>query len=92
MANEAATCRRLITPKLPAAGWDTDPHVLGEQRLITDGRIIPVGLRYKRKAPKKVDYLLSYRSDTPLAVVEARTDPARMAGGAVAGGRGATNW
>jgi hypothetical protein len=30
--------------------------VLGEQRYITDGRIIPAGLRDKRKAPKKVDY------------------------------------
>ncbi len=72
MANEADTCRKLVTPKLQAAGWDADPHVLGEQRYITDGRIIPVGLRYKRKAPKKVDYLLGYRRDTPLAVVEAK--------------------
>lgn len=72
MAYEADTCRRLITPKLLAAGWDTDPHVLSEQRPITDGRIIPVGMRYKRKAPKKPDYLLRYRRDTTLAVVEAK--------------------
>jgi type I site-specific restriction endonuclease len=61
----------LITPKLLAAGWDTEPHVLSEQRPITDGRIIPVGMRYKRKAPKKPDHLLSYRHDTTLAVIEA---------------------
>lgn len=67
MANEADTCRRLITPKLVTAGWDTDPHVLREQHPITDGRIIPVGSRYKRKAPRKADYLLSYRRDTAIA-------------------------
>ncbi len=74
MANEADTCRRLITPKLVTAGWDTDPHVLREQHPITDGRIIPVGSRYKRKAPRKADYLLSYRRDTAIAVVEAKAD------------------
>ena len=50
MPNEADTCRTMITPRLQAVGWDTDPHVLAEQRLITHGRIIPVGQRYKRKA------------------------------------------
>jgi type I restriction enzyme R subunit len=74
VANEADTCRRLVTPKLVAAGWDTDPHVLREQHPITDGRIIPAGSRYKRRAPKKADYLLSYRRDTPIAVVEAKAD------------------
>ncbi len=81
MAYEADTCRRLITPKLLAAGWDTDPHVLSEQRPVTDGRIIPVGVRYKRKAPKKPDYLLSYRRDTTLAVVEAKASDRPAADG-----------
>lgn len=79
MANEADTCRRLITPKLVSAGWDTGPHVLREQHPITDGRIIPVGSRYKRKAPKKADYLLSYRRDTAIAVVEANADGKQVA-------------
>jgi hypothetical protein len=43
-----------------------------EQRSITDGRIIPVGRRFVRKAPKKVDYLLHYTRDFPLAVIEAK--------------------
>lgn len=81
MANEADTCRRLITPRLQTAGWDADPHLLGEQRLITHGRIIPVGQRYKRKAPKKADYLLYYRRDTPIAVVEAKADTEAAASG-----------
>jgi type I site-specific restriction endonuclease len=41
--NEADTCRRLVVPRLQAAGWDTEPHSIAEQRTITDGRIVPVG-------------------------------------------------
>ena len=81
MPNEADTCRTMITPKLQAAGWDTDPHVLAEQRLITHGRIIPLGQRYKRKAPKKADYLLCYRRDRVLAVVEAKASDNPAASG-----------
>jgi type I restriction enzyme R subunit len=40
LATEADTCRKLVVPKLVAAGWDTDPHAIAEQRTITDGRLI----------------------------------------------------
>ncbi|MDO8973951.1 EcoAI/FtnUII family type I restriction enzme subunit R [Reyranella sp.] len=69
---EADTCRRYVVPKLQGAGWDTDPHSIAEQRTITDGRIIPVGSGFVRKPPKRVDYLLRYTRDFPLAVVEAK--------------------
>ena len=39
---------------------------------ITDGRIVPVGKGFIRKPPKRVDYLLRYTRDFPLAVVEAK--------------------
>ncbi|MEW6158142.1 MAG: hypothetical protein AB1813_11955 [Verrucomicrobiota bacterium] len=39
MPTEADTCRTLITPKLQAAGWDSDPHSIAEQRTFTDGWI-----------------------------------------------------
>jgi type I site-specific restriction endonuclease len=57
---------------LQAAGWDNDPHSIVEQRTVTDGRIIPVGKGFVRKPPKRVDYLLRYRRDFDLAVVEAK--------------------
>ena len=72
MANEADTCRKYIVPILQAAGWDNEPHSIAEQRTITDGRIIPVGKGFVRKPPKRVDYLLRYARDFPLAVVEAK--------------------
>lgn len=74
MPTEADTCRRYIVPKLQAAGWDTDPYSIAEQRTITDGRIVPVGKGFVRKPPKRVDYLLRYRRDFPLAVVEAKAE------------------
>ena len=50
---EADTCRKFVVPKLQAAGWDTEPHSIAEQRTITDGRIVPVGKGFIRKPPKR---------------------------------------
>lgn len=69
---EADTCRKFVVPLLQKAGWDNEPHSIAEQRTITDGRIIPVGKGFMRKPPKRVDYLLRYTRDFPLAVVEAK--------------------
>ncbi|MBX3735701.1 MAG: DEAD/DEAH box helicase family protein [Candidatus Didemnitutus sp.] len=74
MSNEADTCRKLVVPMLQAAGWDNSPHTIAEQRSITDGRIVPVGKGFIRKPPKRVDYLLCYERNLPLAVVEAKAD------------------
>jgi type I restriction enzyme R subunit len=74
MATEADTCRKLVVPKLQAAGWENEPHSIAEQRTITDGRIVPVGQGFVRKAPRRVDYLLRYTRDFPLAVVEAKAE------------------
>jgi type I restriction enzyme R subunit len=72
MPTEADTCRKFVVPKLQGAGWDTEPHSIAEQRTITDGRVVPVGKGFIRKPPKRVDYLLRYTRDFPLAVVEAK--------------------
>ena len=72
--SEADTCRKLVVPRLLAVGWDTDPHSIAEQRTITDGRIVPVGKGFVRKSPKRVDFLLRYTRDFPLAVVEAKAN------------------
>ena len=69
---EADTCRELVTPKLLNAGWGSEPHVIGEQRTFTQGRIIVTGGRVRHGKQKRADYLLYYRRDYPLAVVEAK--------------------
>ena len=72
MLSEADTCRKYVVPLLQAVGWDNDPQSIAEQRTITDGRIIPVGKGFIRKPPRRVDYLLRYERNFPLAVVEAK--------------------
>ena len=69
---EADTCRRVITPRLQAAGWDSMPHQLQEQRTITPGRILFTKDGTKRGKRRRLDYLLRYRPDVPIAVVEAK--------------------
>lgn len=74
MPTEADTCRALITPKLQAAGWESDPHSIAEQRSFTDGRIVVHGNTAMRRRGKRVDYLLRYTRDFPIAVVEAKCE------------------
>ncbi len=58
--------------RLKTAGWEDEPHSVTEQRYFTDGRIVPQGQAARRRKGKKVDYLLRYRRDFPIAVVEAK--------------------
>jgi type I site-specific restriction endonuclease len=70
VTTEADTCRKDILPKLYSADWNDEQ--ICEQRTITDGRIVPVRSGFVRKAPRRVDYLLRYERNFPLAVVEAK--------------------
>jgi type I restriction enzyme, R subunit len=69
---EADTCREFVTPRLVEAGWGAAPYAIGEQRSFTNGRIIVAGGKVRRGKQKRADYLLYYRRDYPLAVVEAK--------------------
>ena len=67
---EADTCRMYVLPLLHKAGW-TDEQI-AEQRTFTDGRIVVVGEKCWRGKQKRADYILRYRRDFPIAVVEAK--------------------
>ncbi len=69
---EADTCREHVTPKLVEAGWSSSPCSIGEQHSFTHGRIFVTGGKVRRGVKKRADYLLYYRRDYPLAVVEAK--------------------
>lgn len=69
--NEADTCRKYVVPRLQAAGWDNEPHRINEQVTFTDGRIVVAGRQAWRRPGKRADYVLRYRPDVPVAVVEA---------------------
>ncbi len=70
MITEADTCRKYVLPKLYAAGWNDDQ--ISEQKSFTDGRILVVGAKARRRPSKRADYLLRYARDFMLAVVEAK--------------------
>jgi hypothetical protein len=81
MATEADTCRKFVVPKLQAAGWDSAPHSIAEQRSFTDGRIVVRGTKAQRKKGKRADYLLRYTRDFPIAVAEAKVEYKQAADG-----------
>lgn len=73
MDTEADTCRKEVVPKLVEAGWDNAPYAINEQRTFTDGRIVFVGGKARRGRQKRADFILRYRADFPIAVVEAKS-------------------
>lgn len=76
--NESETCRELIIPALRASGW-ADEQIVDEYQ-ITHGRIVPMGSRHKREAPKRADYALLI-DGVPVAVVEAKRTKRNVADG-----------
>ena len=68
--NEQETRTRYITPALQEAGWEKQQ--IGEEVQFTDGRIITRGAMYRRGKKKKVDYLLYYKPNIPIALIEAK--------------------
>ncbi|MEA4879255.1 MAG: DEAD/DEAH box helicase family protein [Dehalococcoides mccartyi] len=72
MPTEADTCRKYVTPKLYAVGWNDDQ--INEQRTFTDGRIMVAGTKVYRRPQKRADYLLRYKPEFMIAVVEAKAD------------------
>ncbi|MGQ0603161.1 MAG: EcoAI/FtnUII family type I restriction enzme subunit R [Anaerolineales bacterium] len=77
---EADICRLYVTPALLSAGWDSLEQIR-EQYTITHGRVVPTGKRAVRKSQKRADYVLHYRRDYRLAVVEAKKSIRHVADG-----------
>lgn len=61
---------QFITPSIENAGWDKTQ--IRFEYSFTDGQMIIRGRKAKRGARKRADYLLSYKPNLPLAVVEAK--------------------
>jgi len=80
--NEAETCRTMVRPKLEAAGWLANgTRFYREQMHVTAGRVVLAGSTAKRLQKKIPDYLLYFRRDMPLAVVEAKSNVKPAANG-----------
>ncbi len=69
--SEQDICRVFITPAIQKAGWDNATQIR-EQVTFTAGKIEVRGNTYKRGKQKRADYILYYKPNIPLAVVEAK--------------------
>lgn len=69
--SEQDICSKFITPALVKAGWNL-LHQIREQKTFTDGRVIVRGKTVRRGEKKRTDYILYYKSNLPLAVIEAK--------------------
>lgn len=67
--SERDICTKFITPNIVSAGWDVDTQVR-EEVGFTDGRIYVRGKIHARGAKKRVDYILYYKPNIPLAIIE----------------------
>ena len=67
---------RYITPSIEARGWTKNltrmEYTIMEKTEFTDGKIIIKGRKAKRGNRKSADYLLFYKNNYPLAIVEAK--------------------
>lgn len=68
---ERDICTKFITPNLVSAGWDVESQIR-EEVSFTDGRIYVRGKLHARGARKRADYILYYKPNIPIAVIEAK--------------------
>jgi len=69
--SERDICTKYITPAIKKAGWDIQLQVREEVSL-TKGRVIVRGKVHTRGKNKRADYILYYKPNIPLAVIEAK--------------------
>lgn len=69
--SERDICSKYINPALQNAKWDMQRQVR-EEVYFTDGRIIVQGNLYTRAKGKRADYILYYKPNIPIAIIEAK--------------------
>ncbi len=69
--SERDICTKFITPALVNSGWDLQKQIR-EELSFTDGKIIVRGKIVSRGNPKRADYVLYYKSNLPIAIIEAK--------------------
>ena len=69
--SERDICSKYITPSLINAGWNLERQIR-EEVTFTDGRIIVRKKLVTRGERKRADYILYYKPNLPLAIIEAK--------------------
>ena len=72
--SERDICTKYITPALINSGWKRDYHFREEVTFntFTDGRIYVRGNLTKRGDRKRADYILYYKPNIPVAIIEVK--------------------
>jgi len=68
---ERDICTKFITPAVKQAGWDVLSQIR-EEVSFTKGRIIVRGRLVTRGKAKRTDYILYYKPNIPIALIEAK--------------------
>jgi type I restriction enzyme R subunit len=71
---------RYITPAITSSGWDINKHIRLEYTF-TAGRIILRGNITSRGRKKRADYVLFYKNNFPIAIIEAKDNTYAMGAG-----------
>src|ERR1039458_9632688 len=69
--SERDICTKYITPALKKAGWDIDLQIR-EEKTFTAGKIYVRGQLYARGKKKRADYILYYKPNIPIAIIEVK--------------------
>src|SRR5277367_1701628 len=69
--SERDICTKFISPAVKRAGWDEKTQ-LREEVSFTKGRIIVRGKLVTRGKGKRADYILYYKPNIPIALIEAK--------------------
>ena len=69
--SERDICSKYITPALQAVGWDLQTQIR-EELTFTAGRIMVQGRKIRRGKARRADYVLYYKPNMPIAVIEAK--------------------
>jgi len=69
--SERDICTKYITPAIEKAGWDKMTQYL-EEVSFTDGKIYVRGNLTARGTQKRADYILYYKPNIPIAIIEAK--------------------
>jgi type I restriction enzyme, R subunit len=78
--SERDICTKFITPAVTQAGWDSMTQVR-EEVSFTKGRIIVRGKLVTRGKAKRADYILYYKPNIPLALIEAKDNSQAVGAG-----------
>ena len=77
---ERDICTKFITPAIVKAGWDLHRQVR-EEVSFTAGKIIVRGKLHTRGKSKRADYILYYKPNLPIAVIEAKDNSHALSDG-----------